>query len=113
MWSRFFRFPAVALSASFFGIKKFRAYPSETSRTSPRRPSFCTSSSRMTFMARPNLEGNPRRVPLALLVGRDVRQQRDRARALDGVGERALVPRAAAGDAAWNDLAALGDEAAQ
>src|SRR2546425_552433 len=67
----------------------------------------------MTFMARPNLEGNPPRVPLSLLVGRDVRQQRDRARALDGVGERALVPRAAAGNAARNDLAALGDEATQ
>jgi len=51
--------------------------------------------------------------PSPLLVGRDVRQQRDRARALDGVGERALVPRAAAGNAARNDLAALGDEATQ
>src|SRR5258708_15255775 len=52
-------------------------------------------------------------VPSPFLVGRDVRQQGYRARALDGVSERALVPRATAGDTARDDLAALGHEAAQ
>jgi hypothetical protein len=48
-----------------------------------------------------------------VLVRRHVRQQGHRARALDGVGQLALVPRAAAGDTARDDLAALGDEAAE
>src|SRR5688572_3078493 len=98
MCSRFLRFPALALSASFLGIRKLRAYPSETSRTSPRRPTVATSSSRMIFM-------------LASLVRRRVGQQGHRAGALDGVGELALVARAAAGDPARDDLAALGHEA--
>src|SRR6267142_1594447 len=99
MCSRFFMLPALALSASFLGIRKLRAKPSETSRTSPRRPTLATSSSRMTFMAG--------------LLGRRVRQQRHRAGALDGVGELALVARAAARDPARDDLAALGHQAAQ
>jgi len=52
-------------------------------------------------------------IPLSLLVGRYVRQQRDRARTLDSVGELALMARATAGDAARNDLPALGDETTQ
>src|SRR6266403_1608552 len=48
-----------------------------------------------------------------VLVRRHVRQQGHRAGVLDGVGELALMPRAAARDPARNDLAALGDEAAQ
>src|SRR5712692_1772524 len=51
---------------------------------------------RMTFM----------RFPLLGCLG----QERDRARPPDGAGELALVPRAAAGDAARGDLAALGHE---
>src|SRR5687767_4834705 len=47
------------------------------------------------------------------LVRGHVRQQRHRACALDGVSQLALVSRAAARDAAGNDLAPLGDEAAQ
>src|SRR5688500_6057428 len=50
---------------------------------------------------------------MARLVRGHVRQQGDRAGALDRVREVALVPRAAAGDAARDDLAALGDQAAQ
>src|SRR3970040_602441 len=49
----------------------------------------------------------------AALVRRHVRQQGHRPGALDGVGELALMARAAARDAARDDLAALGDEAAQ
>src|SRR6266545_4946013 len=48
-----------------------------------------------------------------VLVGRHVRQQGHRAGTLDGVGELALMARAAARDPARDDLAALGDEAAQ
>ena len=48
-----------------------------------------------------------------ILLGRHVRQQGHRASTLDGVGELALMTRAAARDAAGNDLAALGDETAQ
>src|SRR5262245_7085389 len=81
-------------------MRKLRAYPSDTSRTSPRRPTEATSSSRMTFM-------------LGVLVRRHVRQQGHRARALDRMGQLPLVPRAAAGNAARDDLAALGDEAAE
>jgi len=47
------------------------------------------------------------------LVRGHVRQQGHRAGALDGVGELPLVARAAAGDAPWDDLAALGDEGPQ
>src|SRR5215471_12439181 len=79
-------------------MRKLRAYPSETSRTSPRRPSLFTSSRRMTFT-------------IALLVRRDVRQQRHRARALDGVGDLPLVAGTTPRDAPGNDLAALGHQA--
>src|SRR5262249_16188241 len=96
----FLRFPALALNASRLGMRKLRAYPSDTSRTSPRRPTEATSSSKMTFM-------------LGVLVCRHVRQQRYRARTLDPVGQLALVPRATAGDATRNDLTALSDEAAE
>src|SRR5437016_4781245 len=43
-------------------------------------------------------------------IGGGERQERDGARALDGERERALVPGAVAGDAARDDLAALGEE---
>src|ERR1043166_8955972 len=46
-------------------------------------------------------------------LGGHVRQQGHRAGALDGVGELALVARAAARDPARDDLAALGHQAAQ
>src|SRR4029453_8496559 len=48
-----------------------------------------------------------------LLLGRHVRQQGHRASTLDGVGELTLMAPTAARDAPRNDLAALGDEAAQ
>ena len=46
-------------------------------------------------------------------VRRDVREEGDRPRSLDGVGQLALVPRAAARDAPGDDLPALGDEVAE
>src|SRR5713226_5894653 len=42
-----------------------------------------------------------------------VREQRDRARALEGCGQRALMPRTGPGDAAREDLAAVADKAPQ
>src|SRR5438105_8171507 len=47
---------------------------------------------------------------LLLVLHHRVGEQRHVARALDGGGHFALVPGAVAGDAAGNDLAALGDE---
>src|SRR5262245_33594189 len=99
MWSRFLRLPLVALRASFLGSRRLRAKPSETSFTSPRRPTLLTSSSRITFMAT-SVRGH-------------VRQERHRAGPLDGVRQLALMPGAAARDPTRNDLAALRDQAAQ
>jgi len=50
---------------------------------------------------------------LGFLLRRHVRKHGHRTRALDGVGQLALVPGATPGDPARNDLAALGDEAAE
>jgi hypothetical protein len=50
---------------------------------------------------------------LGILLRRHVRQHGHRTGALDGVGQLALMPCAAAGDPARNDFAALGDEAAE
>src|SRR5262245_61431974 len=86
--------------ASRLGSRKFRAYPSDTSRTSPLRPTVVTSSRKITFMT---LSSG--------LLGRQVRHEGHGPRALDGVGELALVARAAARNAARDDLAPLGDEA--
>jgi hypothetical protein len=50
---------------------------------------------------------------LGVLLRRHVRKHGHRTGALDGVGQLALVPGATSGDPARNDLAALGDEAAE
>ena len=42
--------PSVATSARLRGSRKLRAYPRATLTTSPRRPSFSTSLSRITFI---------------------------------------------------------------
>src|SRR5262245_22056810 len=49
----------------------------------------------------------------SVLLGRGVRQQRDRESAPDGARELALVPRAASRDAPRSDLAALRHEVAE
>src|SRR5205823_3385595 len=72
---------------------------SETSRTSPRRPSLGTSSSRMIF--------------IEVSLGRHVRQERYGARLFDRMREETLVPRAAARDASRDDLPPLGHEIPQ
>src|SRR4051794_22488074 len=81
----------VAGSASRRGSRKFRAYPRATSTTSPRRPSFSTSSRSTTFIS----------------VG-NVRQQRHLSRALDRHGDLPLVAPARPADPARADLALLG-----
>src|SRR5690242_21142885 len=65
----------------------------------PALPTPLTSALRMTFTSRPSVGGE--------------RQKRDDARALHRRGQRALVPRAAARDAARQDLASLRHELAQ
>src|SRR5262249_2953016 len=75
--------------------------PSETSRTSPRRPTLTTSSRRMTFI----------RAPFS--IRRNVGEQGDGPRPLDGVGQLPLVPRTTARDPPGDDLAAFGDEVAE
>src|SRR3954451_902822 len=81
----------VAGSASRRGSRKFRAYPRATSTTSPRRPSFSTSSRSTTFIS----------------VG-NVRQQRHLSRALDRDRDLPLVAPARPADPARADLALLG-----
>src|ERR671930_841131 len=88
---------AVAGSASRRGKRKFRAYPRATSTTSPRRPTFSTSLSRITSTASPRV--------------RDVREERHLAGALHGDGDLPLVAAARAGDAARADLPLLRDVA--
>src|SRR6185503_2910826 len=81
----------VAGSASLRGRRKFRAYPRATSTTSPRSPSFSTSSRRTTFIS-----------------VRHVRQQSHLTRALHRDRDLALVAPARSADAARADLALLG-----
>src|SRR5580704_965931 len=96
---KYSRLALVARSAFFLGSRKLRAKPSLTRTSSPIWPSFSTLSSRITCMA--------------VLLLHDVGQQRHEAGALDGVGQNALLLVADRGDAAGNDLAALGNIALQ
>src|SRR5688572_21826281 len=86
----------VAGSASLRGRRKFLAYPRATSMTSPRRPSFSTSSRRTTFIS----------------VGY-VWEQRHLAGPLHRDRDLPLVAAARAGDPARADLPLLGDVAAE
>src|SRR5688500_12724932 len=97
--SKCLMFSGVARFALPCGMRKLRAKPSFTFTTSPRLPRFATFSIRMTCMA-PSVQ-----------VG--VGQQREEARALDGVGQLALVAGGGAGDARRDDLAGLVDEVLQ
>src|SRR5688500_139981 len=92
-------FSGVARFALPCGMRKLRAKPSFTLTTSPRLPRFATFSMRMTCMA-PSVQ-----------VG--VGQQREEARALDGVGQLPLVAGRGPGDARRDDLAGLVDEVLQ
>src|SRR5215469_16583412 len=89
----------VARSAFFCGSRKLRAKPGFTFTTSPIWPSLGTRSSRMTFIG------------MARSLGDYVGQERQEAGALDRLGELALLLGRDRGDAAWHDLAALGNEA--
>src|ERR1700728_2789242 len=110
------RLPADAGMASLRGNRKLRAYPSATSTTWPRVPSFSTSSCRMICMV-PCPSISIKRFAYVsfareLQLGRE-RQQRDILRPLDGDGEPALVTRAGARHAARQYLAALLNELAE
>src|SRR6201986_2491249 len=96
---KYSRLALVARRAFFLGNRKLRAKPSLTRTSSPIWPSFSTLSSKMTCMAMSSLH--------------DIGQQRHEAGALDGVGQNALLLVADCGDAAGNDLAALGNVALQ
>src|SRR5262249_29826793 len=79
-----------------------RAYPSATSRTSPRRPRLETSSSRMIFM----------RAPRPLSLGR-LGQQGDSPGPADGAGQLPLMPAPLPGVRPRRDLPPLRDEPLQ
>src|SRR5215467_7938792 len=96
---KYSRFALVARRAFFLGRRKLRAKPAFTFTSSPIWPSFSTRSSRITC--------------IVVLLLHDVGQERHETRALDGDGELALLSGGHGGDAARNDLAALGDEAHQ
>src|ERR1700728_2657651 len=96
---KYSRLAFVARSAFFLGSRKVRAKPSLTRTSSPIRPSFSTRSSRITC--------------IVLLLLHDIRQQGHETGALDGIGQKALLLVADCGDAAGNDLAALGYETLQ
>src|SRR6185437_3455558 len=91
----------VARSAFFCGRRKLRAKPGFTFTTSPIWPSLGTRSSRMTFIGMMRSSGD------------HVGQERQEARALDRLGEFALLLGRDRRDAARHDLAALRDEALQ
>src|SRR5258706_12193022 len=97
---KYSRLAFVARRAFFLGRRKLRAKPSLTFTSSPIWPSFSTRSSKITCISG---------FPSAQHVG----QQRHIARALDRLRKQALLARRDGGDAAWHDLAALGDEALQ
>src|SRR5579871_1367491 len=132
MRSRAFMFPLVASIASLRGNRKLRAYPGLTVTTSPRFPSFSTSSCKIICITDPfaPLVLCARcvlcvRVFRCLLVrfhrtrrcrsGRSARegQERDVARALDGYAQPSLVPRANSGHTPRQDLSAFLDELRQ
>src|SRR3954471_1587639 len=98
--SKRLRLAALARSALARGSRKFRANPSFTLISSPRPPQPSSRSSRMTFIcASPLLH--------------DVGEQGQEARALDGLGQFALLLGRDRGDPRRHDLAALGDVALQ
>src|SRR5688572_5752314 len=101
--SKCLMFSGVARFALPWGRRKLRAKPSFTLTTSPRLPRFATFSMRMTCMVLS---------PLFSVQVR-VRQQREEARALDRVGQLALIAGGGAGDARRDDLAGLVDEVLQ
>src|SRR4029079_4515118 len=92
---KYSRLVLVARNAFFCGSRKLRAKPSFTFTSSPIWPSFSTRSSRITCMAR---SGSVQHVG----------QQRHETRALDGIGENALLLVGHRRDTARHDLAALG-----
>src|SRR5262249_3512331 len=98
------RFPSVAGRALPLGRRKLRAYPTSTSTTYPRRPSFSTSSLR-TMRISGSL-GTDRLV-------RGERQEGQGACPLHRPHDLALVLGAGARDAPREDLGALGDESLQ
>src|SRR5512143_2512182 len=97
--SRVRTFRISAGTASCFGIRKLRPYPSATLTISPAFPSFSTSSRRMTFIG----------LPLPDLRGGE-RDERHDAGFLDLHRQLPLVLGAGPRDAPRDDLPALGDE---
>src|SRR5574342_17507 len=97
--SRVRTFRTSAGTASCFGIRKLRPYPSATLTISPAFPSFSTSSRRMTFIG----------LPLPDLRGGE-RDERHDAGLLDLHRQLPLVLGARSRDAPRDDLPALGDE---
>src|SRR5262245_65569519 len=95
-------FPSVACSALPFGRRKLRANPGATSTTSPRRPSFSTSS--LTTM---RMDSRP-----SLLIRRE-RDERQGPGPLDGGHHLALMLGAGARDPPRENLRALRDEPLQ
>src|SRR4051812_42013894 len=91
------RFSRVARFALPCGIRKLRAKPSRTLTTSPSPPRFVTFSSNMICIEK-------------LLVHVGVRQQREKARALDRDRQLTLVTGFRPGDPRRNDLSVLVDE---
>src|SRR5580704_14296474 len=73
--STIFLLDSVAVTASFLGMRKLRAYPGATLTTWPRVPRLLMSSLSITSMTFPSLEL------------RRERQQGDVARLFDGVGQ--------------------------
>src|SRR5271154_3893517 len=99
MPSKRLRFSSVARNALPRGNRKFRAKPSLTRTTSPIWPSREIRSRRMTSISASSAD--------------HVGQQAQKARALDRLGEFALLFRRHRGDAARHDLAALRNETLQ
>src|SRR5205085_10719178 len=97
-------FSGVARFALPCGMRKLRAKPSFTFTTSPRLPRLATFSMRITCMS----ESLP---SASVEIG--VGQEREEARALDRVGQLALIARGGAGDARRDDLAGFVDEVLQ
>src|SRR3954463_6366924 len=96
--SNTWRLASLARRALPLGRRKLRAYPFFTFTTSPMAPSFSILSRRMMSMS------------IGSLL-HDVGEEAEMARALDRLGEFALLLGRDGGDAAGNDLAPLRDEA--
>src|SRR5579862_7088011 len=94
-------FSLVARSAFFCGNRKLRAKPGRTFTTWPIWPNFSTRSSRITSTG------------MAGSLTQAVRQKAQETGALDRLRQFPLLLGRDCGNAAWHDLAALGDEALQ